>query len=108
MDHRAVLHRMEACGRETRRGAETARTRPASADPDERRVITQLAEGGRRRTLTGQLPRAWKEAGCGGGGSLSCRMPLCVGDAARRLSSRRAGARTGHVAGTTAALPPGT
>src|SRR5215831_14219622 len=34
-------------------------------------------------------------------------MPLCVGDAARRLSSRRPGARTGHVAGTPAALPSG-
>src|SRR5215467_10030838 len=34
-------------------------------------------------------------------------MPLCVGDAARRLSSRCAGARPGHVAGTTAALPSG-
>ena len=48
-----------------------------------------------------------RRQGCGGGGSLSCRMPLCVGDAARRLSSRRAGARTGNVAGTTAALPSG-
>src|ERR1700676_2284632 len=69
MDHRAVLHRMEACGREPRRGAETARTRPASADPDERRVITQLAEGGRRRAPAGELPRSWKAAGWGGGGS---------------------------------------
>jgi transposase len=32
-------------------------------------------------------------------------MPLCFGDAARRLSPRRAGPRTGNVAGTTVAFP---
>jgi hypothetical protein len=34
-------------------------------------------------------------------------MPLCAGDATRRLSSRRPSARAGHVAGTAAALPSG-
>src|SRR3954451_21755315 len=107
MDHRAVLHRMEACGRESLRGTETARPRVADADPDERRIIAQLAEGGRHRTAAGELPRSWKAAGGGGGGQLSGRVPLCVGDATRRISSRRTGARTGHVAGATAALPSG-
>ena len=100
LDRRAVLHRMETCGREPRRGAEAASTRTAGADPDERCVITQLAEGGRRRAPAGELPRAWKAAGCGGGGQLSGRMPLCVGDAARRLSSRRTSARAGNVGGS--------
>src|ERR1700685_4600567 len=76
----------KACGREPRRGAEAASTRTAGADPDERRVITQLAEG-RRRTLAGKLPRTWKAAGGGGGGSFSGRMPLCCGDAAASFSS---------------------
>src|SRR2546427_7795829 len=34
MDHRAVLYRMEACGREHRRSLETACTRTAGANPD--------------------------------------------------------------------------
>ena len=60
------------------RGAETARTRTARAHPDERRVISQLAEGGRRRAPAGELPRAWKAADCGGGNNFpeECRYVL--------------------------------
>ena len=43
-DHRAVLHRMAACGREPRRCAEAARTRTAGAHPDVRRAVAQHAE----------------------------------------------------------------
>src|ERR1035441_1132238 len=67
MDHRAVLYRMEARGREHCRCAETAGTRTAGADPDVRRAVAQQAETGRRRTSDGQLPRPWKAAGGGGG-----------------------------------------
>src|SRR5580700_10676002 len=98
---------METCRRESRRGAKTARTRTARAHPDERRVIPQLAEGGRRRAPAGELPRAWKAAGCRGCGQRSGRKPLRVGDAARRLSSRLTGARAANVAGATTALSPG-
>src|SRR5882724_6352625 len=49
MDHRAVLHRMEACGREHRRSVETACTRTAGADPDVRCAVAQHAKG--RRNL---------------------------------------------------------
>src|SRR6266849_8135710 len=105
MDHRAVLYRMEACGREHRRSLETARTRTAGADPDVRCAVAQHGEG--RRSPAGELPRRWKTAGCGRSREFSCRMPLCAGDAGRRLSLRRTGAGTGTVAGREAALSPG-
>src|SRR5579862_4221165 len=41
------------------------------------------------------------------GGELSRRMPLCAGDAGRRLSLRRTGAGTETVAGREATLPSG-
>ena len=53
------------------------------------------------------MPRPWKAAGCRSGGELSRRMPLCAGDAGRRLSLRRTGAGTETVAGREATLPSG-
>jgi transposase len=65
LDHRAVLYRVEACGREHRRSLETARQRTAGANPNVRCAVAQHAEG--RRNPAGELPRPWKTAGGGSG-----------------------------------------
>jgi len=44
VEDRAVLQRMEACGREPRRHPAATRSRTGSADPDVRCVIAELAE----------------------------------------------------------------
>src|SRR5208337_232688 len=97
---------MEACGREHWRGAETTPSRTAGTDSDVRRTFAQHAEAGRSQNPAGELSRPRKTAVCGSGGELSRGMPVCAGDAARRLSQRRAGAGTRAVAGRPAALPP--
>ncbi len=79
--------------------------RTAGANPDVRCAVAQHTEG--RRNPDRELPRAWKTAGGGGGRSLSGRMPICAGDAGRRLSQRCSVAGTETVAGRPAALPSG-
>ena len=93
VENRAVLQRMEACGRKPRRCPEASRSRTGSADPDVRCVIAELAEA--YRNPAGQLPGARKTAVYGSRGELSRRMPVCAGVAGRgiRLRCRSEGSR---------------
>ena len=78
-EDRAVLQRMEACGRKPRRCPEAPRARAGSADPDVRRVIAEFAEADGNRTYAGQLPHAREAAVYGSRGELSRRVPVCAG-----------------------------
>jgi hypothetical protein len=72
--------------------------------PDVGCALAECAETG-GGTTAGQLSGSRMAAVCGGGGKLSCRVPLCIGDLGRRVCQRRGYERTEDDTGRAVGVP---